>query len=103
MAQGKTVNKVVTAMTSAQNQHGGQEAIPDIDDALGRDKMHHQCIQIGSGGNPYATNVTVGQDGKMIEDVEATVKAKRTITVAESVKKEHNERVTISKDKPYWF
>lgn len=54
-------------------------------------------------GNPYATNVTVGQDGKMIEDVEATVKAKRTITVAESVKKEHNERVTISKDKPYWF
>lgn len=46
MAQGKTVIKVVTAMTSAQNPHGGQGAITYIDDALGRDKMPHQCIQI---------------------------------------------------------
>jgi len=49
MAQGKTVIKVVTAMTTAQNPHGGQGATTYIDDALGRDKMHHQCIQIGSG------------------------------------------------------
>ena len=33
-------------MTSVQNPHGGQEAITYIDDALGRDKMHHQCIKI---------------------------------------------------------
>jgi NAD(P)H dehydrogenase (quinone) len=59
---GKLVNKVVTAMSLAQNSH---------------------C------GNPYGTSVTVNQEGKMIEDVEAAVKhqAKRTVTVAEWVKK----------------
>ena len=43
----------------------------------------------GTGGNPYGTSVTVDQDGKMIEDVQAAVKhqAKRTVTVAEWVKK----------------
>jgi len=42
-----------------------------------------------AGGNPYGTSVTVNQDGKMVEDVEATVKhqAQRTVTAAEWVKK----------------
>jgi NAD(P)H dehydrogenase (quinone) len=93
---GKLMNKVVSAMTSAQNPHGGQEAtILSL-----YTSMYHwgaivaapgytDPVIFGSGGNPYGTSVTVGQDGKMIEDVQATVKhqAKRTVTVAEWVKK----------------
>jgi NAD(P)H dehydrogenase (quinone) len=95
-ATGKTVNKVVSAMTSAQNPHGGQEATLL---SLYTSMMHWGAIiaapgytdpvLFGAGGNPYGTSVTVGQDGKMIEDVQAAVKhqAKRTVTVAEWVKK----------------
>lgn len=95
-AQGKTVNKVVSAMTSAQNPHGGQEATLL---SLYTSMMHWGAIIatpgytnpviFGAGGNPYGTSVTVGQDGKMIEDVQAAVKhqAQRTVTVAEWVKK----------------
>ncbi|GIN58557.1 NAD(P)H dehydrogenase (quinone) [Lederbergia ruris] len=95
-AAGKTVNKVVSAMSSAQNPHGGQEATIL---SLYTSMMHWGAIiaapgytdpvLYGAGGNPYGTSVTVGQDGKMIEDVEDAVKhqAKRTVTVAEWVKK----------------
>ncbi|MED1674223.1 NAD(P)H:quinone oxidoreductase [Pallidibacillus thermolactis] len=95
-ANGKTVNKVVSAMTSAQNPHGGQEATLL---SLYTSMMHWGAIIVspgytdpvifGAGGNPYGTSVTVDQNGKMIEDVEAAVKhqAKRTVTVAEWVKK----------------
>lgn len=95
-ATGKTINKVVSAMTSAQNPHGGQEATIL---SLYTSMMHWGAIIVppgytdpvlfGAGGNPYGTSVTVGQDGKMIEDVQAAVKhqAKRTVTVAEWVKK----------------
>ncbi|MGI6358666.1 MAG: NAD(P)H:quinone oxidoreductase [Bacillota bacterium] len=89
--QGKLVNKVVSAMSSAQNPHGGQEATIL---AL-YTTMHHwgaivaspgftDQVVFGAGGNPYGTTVTVDQDGKMIEDVQAAVKhqAKRTVTVA---------------------
>lgn len=93
---GKLVNKVVSAMSSAQNPHGGQEAtILSL-----YTSMYHwgaivaapgytDPVIFSSGGNPYGTSVTVGQDGKMIEDVQATVKhqAKRTVQVAEWVKK----------------
>ncbi|WP_230502619.1 NAD(P)H:quinone oxidoreductase [Sutcliffiella rhizosphaerae] len=94
-ASGKTINKVVSAMTSAQNPHGGQEATIL---SLYTSMMHWGAIIatpgytdpviFGAGGNPYGTSVTVGQDGKMIEDVQAAVKhqAKRTVTVAEWVK-----------------
>jgi NAD(P)H dehydrogenase (quinone) len=95
-ATGKTVNKVVSAMTSAQNPHGGQEATLL---SLYTSMMHWGAIiatpgytdpiLFAAGGNPYGTSVTVGQDGKMIEDVQAAVKhqAKRTVSVAEWVKK----------------
>lgn len=95
-ATGKTINKVVSAMTSAQNPHGGQEATLL---SLYTSMMHWGAIIatpgytdpviFGAGGNPYGTSVTVDQDGKMIEDVQAAVKhqAKRTVTVAEWVKK----------------
>ncbi len=95
-ATGKTVNKVVSAMTSAQNPHGGQEATLL---SLYTSMMHWGAIiaapgytdpvTFGAGGNPYGTSVTVSQDGKMVDDVQAAVKhqAKRTVTVAEWVKR----------------
>ncbi|WP_102028985.1 NAD(P)H:quinone oxidoreductase type IV [Salirhabdus sp. Marseille-P4669] len=95
-ASGKTVNKVVSAMTSAQNPHGGQEATVL---ALYTSMMHWGTILVppgysdpvlfGAGGNPYGTSVSQGQDGKMVEDVEGAVKhqAKRTVEVASWVKK----------------
>ncbi|MEZ7171957.1 NAD(P)H:quinone oxidoreductase [Sporosarcina sp. OR05] len=94
-AKGKLANKAVSAMSSAQNPHGGQEAtILSL-----YTTMYHwgaivaapgytDPVTFGAGGNPYGTSVTVGQDGKMIEDVEAAVKhqAKRTVKVAEALK-----------------
>ncbi|OCA86110.1 NAD(P)H:quinone oxidoreductase, type IV [Bacillus sp. FJAT-27225] len=97
-ASGKTVNKVVSAMTSAQNPHGGQEATIL---ALYTSMMHWSAIIVppgysdsvlfAAGGNPYGTSVTVGEDGKMKDasQAEAAVKhqARRTVTVAEWVKR----------------
>lgn len=94
-AQGKLINKVVSAMSSAQNSHGGQEeTILSI-----YTTMYHwgaivaapgytDPLLFGAGGNPYGISVTVDQNGKMIEDVQAAVKhqAKRTVTVAKWVK-----------------
>ena len=94
-AEGKTINKVVSAMTSAQNPHGGQEATLL---SLYTTMMHWGAIiaapgytdpvLFGAGGNPYGTSVSVDQDGNMVEDVEAAVKhqAARTAIVAEWVK-----------------
>ena len=94
-ASGKTVNKVVSAMSSAQNPHGGQEAtILSLYTAM----MHWGAIIaapgysdssiFAAGGNTYGTSVTVDQDGNMVEDVEGAVKyqAKRTVQVAQWVK-----------------
>jgi NAD(P)H dehydrogenase (quinone) len=93
-ATGKTVNKVVSAMTSAQNPHGGQEATVL---SLYTSMMHWGAIIVppgytdpllmAAGGNPYGTSVTQGQDGKMIEDVQAAVKhqTKRTLEIAQKV------------------
>lgn len=93
---GKTINKVVSAMSSAQNPHGGQEATIL---SLYTSMMHWGAIIVptgytdpaifSAGGNPYGTSVTVDQSGKMVEDVEAAAKyqAKRTVAVAEWVKK----------------
>lgn len=95
-AQGKLVNKVVSAMSSAQNSHGGQEATIH---AIYKSMAHWGAIIVPpgysdesifkAGGNPYGTSVTVDQDGKMVEDVEEAVKyqAKRTVAVAEWIKK----------------
>ncbi|MBU5437121.1 NAD(P)H:quinone oxidoreductase [Tissierella sp. MSJ-40] len=95
-AQGKLTNKVVSAMSSAGNPHGGQEATIK---ALYTSMMHWGAIIATpgftdrsiykAGGNPYGTSVTVDQDGKMVEDVEDAVKhqAKRTIEIASWIKK----------------
>ena len=94
-AKGKTVNKVVSAMSSAQNAHGGQEAtilslytIMYHWGAIVAAPGYTDPVVFGAGGNPYGTTVTVGQDGKMIEDVKDAVihQAKRTLQVAAWVK-----------------
>lgn len=94
-AEGKLANKVVSAMTSAQNSHGGQEATIL---SLYTTMYHWGCIVVTpgytddaifkGGGNPYGTSVSVDQDGNMVEDVRDAVlhQAKRTVTVAEWVK-----------------
>lgn len=95
-ATGKLANKVVSAMSSANNAHGGQEAtILSI-----YTTMYHwgaivaapgytDPLLFASGGNPYGTSVTVDQEGNMQENVEEAAKyqAKRTVQVAESLKK----------------
>ncbi len=95
-AQGKTVNKIVSAMSSAQNPHGGQEAtilslytVMYHWGALVVTPGYTDPVVFSAGGNPYGTTVTIGQDGKMVEDVEAAVKyqAERTISVAQAFKK----------------
>ncbi|WP_072710950.1 NAD(P)H:quinone oxidoreductase [Lacicoccus alkaliphilus] len=100
-AEGKTINKVVSAMSSAQNPHGGQEATIL---SLYTSMMHWGAIiaspgytdpvLFGAGGNPYGTSVTVGQDGKMVEDVEDAVKhqATRTVNIAEMFKAGSNNQ-----------
>jgi len=95
-AQGKLINKVVSAMSSAQNAHGGQEATVK---SLYTSMMHWGAIIVSpgytnesifkAGGNPYGTTVTQGKDGKMVEDVKDAVfhQAKRTIQIAKWLKK----------------
>lgn len=92
---GKTVNKVVSAMASAGNAHGGQEATIL---SLYTSMFHWGAIVVApgytddsmfkAGGNPYGVSVTVDENG-MVEDVEDAVKhqAKRTVEVAERLNK----------------
>jgi NAD(P)H dehydrogenase (quinone) len=94
--QGKLTNKVVSAMSSASNLHGGHEATLL---SLYTTMYHWGAIVVapgytdpvtfGAGGNPYGTSVTVDQNGEMKEDVRDAVihQAKRTVTVAGWVKK----------------
>ncbi|MGI6147876.1 MAG: NAD(P)H:quinone oxidoreductase type IV [Firmicutes bacterium] len=93
-AKGHTVNKVVSAMTSAQNPHGGQEATIL---SLYTTMYHWGAIVVtpgytdnsifAAGGNPYGTSVSVDQQGNMVEDVFAAVEhqTKRVLQVAEWV------------------
>lgn len=97
-AEGKLANKVVSAMSSAQNVHGGQEATIL---SLYATMCHWGAIiaapgytdatTFEAGGNPYGTTVTVDQDGRMMEDhsqIRAAVhhQVKRTTYVAEALK-----------------
>ena len=94
-AQGKLVNKVVSAMSSAQNPNGGQEATIL---SLYKSMCHWGAIIVppgytdGSifkaGGNPYGTSATVDQEGKIVEDIKEAVKhqARRVVTVAKWIK-----------------
>ncbi len=98
-AEGKLNDKVVSAMSSAGNSHGGQEATIQ---AIYTSMMHWGAIIVPpgytdksifkAGGNPYGTSVTIDHEGKMVEDVEEAVKhqSKRTVTIAELIKKGRN-------------
>ncbi|RNF39215.1 NAD(P)H:quinone oxidoreductase [Planococcus salinus] len=99
-AQGKLANKVVSAMSSAQNPHGGQEATVLAVyttmyhwGAIVASPGYNDPVLFKAGGNPYGTSVTVDQDGNMVEDVEDAVKfqAERTVQVAQWVKNGQNQ------------
>jgi len=92
--QGKLA-KPVTAMTSAQNPHGGQEAtILSFYTTM----MHWGAIIVptgyqdqsvfGNGGNPYGTSASQPQDGKVPETVlaQARYQATRLMEVAKKLK-----------------
>lgn len=92
--KGKLANKAVSAMSSAMNPHGGQEATIL---ALYTTMYHWGAIVVapgytdkvlfGAGGNPYGTSVSVDENGKMKEDVKAAVEyqAKRTVEMAQKI------------------
>jgi NAD(P)H dehydrogenase (quinone) len=79
-AKGKLANKAVSAMTSAQNPHGGQEATIL---SLYTTMYHWGAIVVApgytdasiftAGGNPYGTSVSVNQQGEMVEDVRKAI------------------------------
>lgn len=97
---GKLANKVVTAMSSAVNPHGGQE---ETILALYTTMYHWGCIVVApgytdpvlyaAGGNPYGTSVAVSLEGKMQTDVSAAVQyqAKRAVTVAQWIQRGSSE------------
>lgn len=89
--QGKLANKVVSAMSSAQNMHGGQESTVL---SIYKSMYHWGAIVVApgytdpvtfaSGGNPYGTSTQVDGEGNVKDDVRGAVihQAKRTATVA---------------------
>lgn len=96
-AEGKLSNKVVSAMSSAINPHGGQESTLL---ALYNTMYHWGAVVAApgytddvlyaAGGNPYGTSVSVDpKTGEMKEDVKAAVihQAKRTIEIASWIKR----------------
>ena len=94
--QGKTVNKVVSALTSAQNAHGGQEQTLL---SLYTTMYHWGALVVTPGytdeavfradGNPYGTSVSVDDAGNMKEDVRDAVvhQTRRVLQVAGWMKK----------------
>ncbi|MBT0810712.1 NAD(P)H:quinone oxidoreductase [Litoribacter ruber] len=95
-ASGKTVNKVVSAMSSAMNPHGGQESTIQ---SIYKTMCHWGAIIVppgysdesvfGAGGNPYGASATVSQSGEITtENLQAAVvhQAKRTVEVGNWVK-----------------
>src|SRR5699024_9480132 len=91
---GKTVNKVVSAMSSAQNMHGGQEATLL---SLYTVMMHWGAIIVppgysdeaifASASHTYRATTTAVEAG-LTEEIKASVKhqAKRTLEIAENVR-----------------
>lgn len=97
--ENKLANKVVSAMSSAMNPHGGQESTIQ---SLYKTMCHWGAIIVppgytdqsifAAGGNPYGTSVTVDQEGNMQEEVRDAVihQAKRTVKVARWLKQGRN-------------
>lgn len=95
-AEGKLTNKVVSAMTSASNVHGGQEATIL---SLYTSMYHWGAIVVApgytdpsvmeAGGNPYGTSLTADMSGNFDAKGLAAVKhqARRVVTVAKALRK----------------
>ena len=96
--QGKLSNKAVSAMTSAQNTHGGQEATIL---SLYTTMYHWGAVVVtpgytdgavgAAGGNPYGTSATVNGDNEISDDqdkLKAAVQyqATRTVKAGEALK-----------------
>ena len=89
-SQGKLANKAASAMTSAQNPHGGQETTLI---GLYTTFMHWGCILVppgytdpslfAAGGNPYGTSVSATGQG-VPEEAKAAIRhqAKRLVEFA---------------------
>lgn len=88
--QGKLANKAVSAMTSAQNPHGGQETTLI---SLYTTMMHWGAIIVApgytdpalfaAGGNPYGTTATASGEGIAESTKEAVrVQARRLVQMA---------------------
>ncbi len=88
-SEGKLANKFVSAMSSAQNPNGGQEAVVK---AIYTNVMHWGSIIVpigytddsvyAQGGNPYGASGTATREG-FANDLEAAVKhqAKRLVEI----------------------
>ena len=99
-SENKLVNKVVSAMCSANNPHGGQESTIK---ALYTTMMHWGAIIAApgysdpslslAGGNPYGTSVTVDKENHMTEDVEDAVRyqSARTVTISSWIQQGQNK------------
>ncbi len=98
--QGKLANKVVSAMTSASNAHGGNEATIL---SLYTTMYHWGAIVVApgftdqaifqAGGNPYGTSAIAKENGAVDDSVLEAAKhqAKRMVTVAEWIKNGQNK------------
>lgn len=93
--KGKLANKVVSAMATAANPHGGQEAtILSLYTtmchwgAIVAPPGYTDPVTFAAGGNPYGTSATVNEDGSIREDVKNAVmhQARRTATIAQWIK-----------------
>lgn len=94
-AQGKLANKVVTAMSSASNDHGGQEhtilslyATMCHWGAIVVPPGYTDPVIFAAGGNPYGTSMTAGNEGAVTENIKAAIQhqSKRLVMVANWVK-----------------
>jgi NAD(P)H dehydrogenase (quinone) len=106
-SQGKLANKIVTAMSSAQNPHGGQEATIL---SLYTSMFHWGALVVTpgytnpvlfkAGGNPYGTSVSVDDKGQMKEDVRDAVfhQTKRAVTVALWLRKGSTNNESVNED-----
>jgi NAD(P)H dehydrogenase (quinone) len=106
-SQGKLTNKIVTAMSRAQNPHGGQEATIL---SLYTSMFHWGALVVTpgytnpvlfkAGGNPYGTSVSVDDKGQMKEDVRDAVfhQAKRAVTVALWLRKGSTNNESVNED-----
>lgn len=94
-SEGKLVNKVVSAMSSAQNVHGGQEAaILSIYvsmlhwGALIVAPGYTDAVLYTTGGNPYGASTQVDGDARILDNVQpaVTVQVNRILDIAKKIK-----------------